>query len=49
MEEEAKINPALLKLIKEWIQNRKHGKLVINFFKGGITSVNKQETVKLPE
>jgi hypothetical protein len=49
MEEEAKINPALLRLIGEWIKNRKTGKLVINFFKGGVSNVNKQESVKLPE
>jgi hypothetical protein len=49
MEKEAKINPALLKLIKEWIQNRKTGKLIINFFEGGACNVNKQESVKLDE
>jgi len=41
------MNTHLTKLIKEWIEKKKTGKIVINFFKGGISSVNKEETIKL--
>jgi len=37
----------LTELIKEWILKKKTGKLIINFFKGGISSVDKHETIKL--
>ena len=41
------MNTHLTSLIKEWIEKKKTGKIVINFFKGGISSVNKEETIKL--
>ena len=37
----------LIKLIQEWIKSKKTGKIVINFFKGGISGVRKEETIKL--
>ena len=39
----------LITLIKEWIETKKVGSLTINFFKGGISSVKKEETIKLPK
>ena len=39
----------LLKLIQEWLEKGKVGSITINFFKGGISSVNKNETIKLPK
>ena len=32
----------LIKLITEWIRDKKTGSLTINFFKGGIRNVNKK-------
>ena len=37
----------IFKLINEWIRNKKTGKIVINFFKGGISSISKEEMMKL--
>lgn len=37
----------LINLIREWITRKKTGKIIINFFKGGISSVDKHETIKL--
>jgi len=37
----------LLKLIQEWIEKKKVGKITISFFKGGISHVKKEEIVKL--
>ena len=37
----------LIVLIKEWIETKKVGSITINFFKGGISSVKKEETIKL--
>jgi len=37
----------LFKLIEEWIFKKRTGKIVINFFKGGISNVEKQESIKL--
>ena len=37
----------LLDLIREWIEKHKVGSLTINFFKGGVSSVKMEETVKL--
>jgi len=37
----------LMELIKKWISEKKVGKITINFFKGGISSVNVEETIKL--
>jgi hypothetical protein len=39
----------LIKLIQEWIDKKKVGSLQINFFKGGISSVNMIETKKMPK
>ena len=33
-------------IIKAWILSKQTGYIQINFFKGGITSVNKFDTVK---
>jgi len=38
---------AIIQLIQEWVTKGKTGKIVINFFKGGISSVSKEETVKI--
>ena len=38
---------ALIELIKHWIAEKKTGKVIINFFKGGISSVDKHETIKI--
>ena len=37
----------LIDLIRKWITEKRTGKIIINFFKGGISSVDKHETVKL--
>ena len=39
----------LIALIKEWIETKKVGSITVNFFKGGISSVKKEETIKLPK
>ncbi len=36
----------VVSLITEWIEKKKTGSLQINFFKGGITSVNRNDTMK---
>lgn len=41
------MNKHLSKLVEEWMQKEKTGKITINFFKGGVSSVNKEETIKL--
>jgi len=37
----------LVKLIKKWISDRKTGNIQINFFKGGISCVKMEETIKI--
>jgi len=37
----------LIDIIKEWIDSRKVGSVTINFFKGGVSSVKLEETIKL--
>lgn len=37
----------LVGIIKEWIEQKKVGSITINFFKGGISSIDKRETLKL--
>jgi len=37
----------LIDLISEWLEQKKVGSLTINFFKGGISSIDKRETLKL--
>ena len=37
----------LIQLIKKWLQEKKVGNITINFFKGGISSVKLEETIKL--
>ena len=39
----------IIKLIETWIEERKTGRLTLNFFRGGISSINKTETEKLDE
>jgi len=39
----------LMKLIEECIKNRFTGFIQINFFGGGVTNVNKQESFKPPK
>lgn len=37
----------LIKLIKEWIDQKKTGSITVNFFKGGLASVKKEEVLKI--
>jgi len=37
----------LIELIKNWIFEKKTGSIQVNFFRGGISSIKKEETVKL--
>ena len=39
----------IIKLIKTWIEERRTGRLVFHFFKGGLSSVGIEETKKLSE
>lgn len=39
----------IVNLIKHWMATEKVGSIQINFFKGGITTVNLNETKKLNE
>ena len=39
----------LLDLIREWMEKRKVGAMTINFFRGGVSSVKLEETIKLEE
>lgn len=43
------MNEYLINLIREWVKNKKTGKLVINFFRGTVVSANKEETIKLTD
>lgn len=43
------MNKELIKLIQSWKDLKKTGKITINFFKGGVLSVNKEETIRLTE
>jgi hypothetical protein len=36
----------VLQIISEWINKHLTGSLTINFFRGGVTSIKKEETVK---
>lgn len=40
---------AIFRLIKSWIEEKKTGRLIFNFFKGGLSSVGLEETKKLTE
>jgi len=37
----------VIELIKVWKQQKKVGSITVNFFKGGITSVKVEETLKI--
>ena len=37
----------IIELIKRWIEEKKVGNLTVNFFKGGISSIKLEETIKL--
>ena len=39
----------LLEIIKKWIFDKKVGKITINFFRGGISSIKLEETIKIIE
>ena len=39
----------LLNLIAKWLSDCKVGAVTINFFKGGISSIKVEETLKLPK
>ncbi len=39
----------IIKLIETWIEERRTGRLVFHFFKGGLSSVGIEETKKLSE
>ena len=36
----------IIKLIQQWIEQRRCGKIIINFYMGGITSYETRETFK---
>ena len=36
----------ILRLIERWINNKKTGSLKLNFFKGGVSNVEKNESMK---
>lgn len=36
----------IISLIEKWISSKKTGKIIINFFKGGISNVEKHESIK---
>ena len=38
----------VIEMIREWISKRKVGSITINFFKGGISSVKIEETIRVP-
>lgn len=40
---------SIVTMLNEWARKRKVGSIQVNFFKGGITTVNLNETVKLNE
>lgn len=39
----------LIALIREWIEQKKVGKITINFFKGGVSSIHIEEVKKIEE
>lgn len=39
----------LIALIRLWIEQKKVGKITINFFKGGITNINIEESKKIED
>ena len=39
----------IIALIKLWIEQKKVGKITINFFKGGITNINIEESKKIED
>jgi len=39
----------VIKLIEQWLKEKKVGNITLNFFKGGISSVRLEETIKLPK
>ena len=39
----------IVKLITQWLKEKRVGSITVNFFKGGISSIKKDETVKLSE
>ena len=36
----------VITLVTEWILGKKTGSITINFFKGGVTNIVKQESIK---
>jgi len=36
-------------ILKKWIKEQKVGNVSINFFKGGVSSIKLEETIKLPK
>lgn len=47
MTDKEKTREAINKLIDHYIDNRKVGSIQINFFKGGVTTINLNNTIKL--
>lgn len=39
----------IMEILKKWIESKKVGSVQINFFKGGISSIKFEETIKLPK
>lgn len=39
----------ILAILKQWVVEKKVGSVTINFFKGGITTINLNETVKITD
>ncbi len=39
----------IIKLIREWIIQRRTGQISLNFYQGGISSINKIQTEKLDD
>jgi len=39
----------VIEIIRHWLRDRKVGSVTINFFKGGISSVKLEETIKVPK
>jgi len=49
-QEEIQIDPRLKevhRVLASWLDRRKVGNVTVNFFKGGISSVKLEETIKL--
>ena len=44
-----KLMDEIIKLIREWIIQRRTGQISLNFYQGGISSINKIQTEKLDD